>query len=348
MGETPLKLLRQNYLTPNKYWFVRNHHPTPDIDESEYSLKLHMPNKLVSLDMANLKAYPKRRITTTIQCAGNRRDEYNSIGKVSGTKWRGGAMSTACWEGVYLRDILIVQGIDVERCKDKYVTVWGQDEDFRISISFRKVMDTYGDVLLAYHMNSEKLPRDHGYPIRLIVPGSAGTKQVKYVTNIEITDKPCDGPWQSGVAYKMLPSHIKDFSQVTEKLLTSTVTADILPVQSIICDINNNNNNKSNTTIKGIAWSGNGNNITRVDVSIDGGKSWTQAVLKEGSDQLEGMAWAWTFWDLEISLEQYNTATEIICKATDIHYNTQPIEISSIWNLRGILNNSWHSIIIVK
>ena len=101
-----------------------------------------------------------------------------------------------------------------------------------------------------------------------------------------------------------------------------------------------------NIMIKGFAWSGNGNNIVRVDISFDEGSTWIEAELTEGYDQPIARAWAWTFWELSIPIPEIKKGTTIVCKATDIHYNTQPETIHSIWNLRGILNNSWHRIIL--
>lgn len=165
--------------------------------------------------------------------------------------------------------------------KDKFLTVWGNDEDFRIYIPLIKGIYPYSEVLIADKMNGTPIPRDHGYPLRLIVPGGVATKQVKWLSHIEITDNPCDSSWQSGVAYKMLPTNITDFSEVTPELLNSIATADILPVQSLICDITTNILDENNLLLKGIALSGNGRNIIIVEVSIDNGKTWQESILKE-------------------------------------------------------------------
>ena len=97
---------------------------------------------------------------------------------------------------------------------------------------------------------------------------------------------------------------------------------------------------------QGFAWSGGGRGIIRVDVSIDGGKTWHEANLKEGSEQKLNRAWAWTFWDaeIEIPLELKGKDVEICCKATDASYNVQPERTEPIWNLRGLNNNSWHRV----
>ena len=345
-AETPLHLLVNNYLTPNRYWYVRNHHPTPNINRDTYKLEITLGNKVTKkITLNDLEKYPKHNVTTTIQCAGNRRDEYNNIRPVQGTKWKGGAISTATWQGYYLRDILLDLGVTDDDLESKYLTAWGDDGDYRISIPLKKALLSENEVLLAVYMNDETLPRDHGYPIRLIVPGSVGTKQVKWLSNLEITDQPCKSSWQSGIAYKMLPSDITDFSQVSSKLLELTPTIDIPPLQSIICDIIQDNNSDS-IKVKGIAWSGGGKNIIRVEVSYDGGNTWHIANLGKGSEQLLGKAWAWTHWELDIPNDKISRegATTITCRACDISYNRQPENLRSIWNIRGLLNNNWHKV----
>ena len=97
--------------------------------------------------------------------------------------------------------------------------------------------------------------------------------------------------------------------------------------------------------MQGFAYSGGVRGIVRVDVSADGGKTWTTANLKEGSEQPLSRAWAWTLWEADIDVPEGNC--EIICKATDAAYNVQPDTVQCIWNLRGINNNSWHRVEVV-
>lgn len=194
-------------------------------------------------------------------------------------------------------------------------------------------------------MNGQDIPSDHGYPLRLIVPGSVAAKQVKWLSHIEIEDSPTDSSWQSGVAYKMLPSNIIDFSEVTPQLLSDIATVDILPIQSLICDIQENTQDPNTLSLKGIAISGNGRNILRVEISTDKGNTWTVVDLKQGSEQVLGKAWAWTFWELILPKKAINKGDTIMVKATDIDYHSQPENIKTIWNLRGILNNSWHQVV---
>lgn len=355
-AETNLSILADNYITPTENWFIRSHHPVPDIKKDDYRLTLELSNNSTKeISLSDLEKYPKQTIITTIQCAGNRRNDFNSIAKVHGSNWKGGAISTAKWEGVYLRDVLNDLEFNLKENSDKYLTFWGDDMDYRVSLKVSRVLGNIYDgnndynsnsnndneVLLATKMNGKDLSRDHGYPVRLIVPGSVGTKQVKWLTTIELTDKASNSSWQSGVAYKKLPSFITDFSQVTEKLLSNTPTVDIPPVQSMITSILPND---EKIEIKGFAWSGGGSNINKVEVSLDNGENWKLAELKSGQYQPIYQAWGWTLWSLEVPKDDCEKSATFICRATDIYCNRQPEKIEDIWNIRGILNNSWHRV----
>ena len=131
-------------------------------------------------------------------------------------------------------------------------------------------------------------------------------------------------------------NNIKSISDIDKSTISNIPTIEELPVQSIICDVIEGDNDI--VTIKGIAYSGGGKKIVRVDVSMNGGISWNTAELGDGKEQERNRAWAWTFW--EINLNKKNDTMEIISKATDSSYNTQPDNINNIWNIRGILNNS--------
>jgi sulfite oxidase len=129
--------------------------------------------------------------------------------------------------------------------------------------------------------------------------------------------------------------------------------------------------NTETIAMKGIAFSGGGKGIVRVECSADGGKSWHEAELTEGADQHPSRAWAWTFWELDVPVsaemlaaavrtceeakqagggeggsKQCMPQVEIICKATDAQYNSQPESPEPIWNVRGLNNNSWHKVFV--
>lgn len=338
------------YITPNMLFFIRNHHPVPEIDLENYSATI-LGQEFSFADLT--KNFKKREVTTTIQCGGNRRKEYNTHGKTSGTAWLGRAISTAKWEGVWLRDVIL--SINPKICEDenlkqnKWVRVKSND-DLEISIPIEKVLNPNGDVMLAFQMNGEEIPRDHGYPVRLIVPGYAGIRNVKWVKEIEIVDQEVETPWQTGIAYKMLPHYSKKATKeelatlktTLESPITSYITSSPEKIQS---SLKNLKNDEDFVEIYGYAWSGGGRGIQRVEVSTNGGEdnSWRSAELLEGKEQNPYKAWAWTFWKCKVyKSDILEGKLNLCCRAVDMGYNTQPRDIKLIWNLRGINNNSWH------
>ena len=339
-AETPIKHIMNNWITPTDYWYIRNHNPVPDVDINKYELNLSYDS--CNLDkkytLKQLQNMPTTKVISTIQCGGNRRHGYNRIEKTSGTKWGIGAISTAEWEGISLKKFLLENDIDstvIAKNNIKHIHFESID-GVKASIPISKVFDTEygGDVLLAFKMNGEELPRDHGYPLRMIIPGYVGIRNIKWVNKITLSDTEIDSVWQTGLSYKGLPHYIKDVKDIS---LDKIAPIYEMPVQSCIADISCTN---SKLKVKGFAWAGGGRNIIRVDVSANNGKKWKIAKLKEGSDQKLNCAWAWTFWEAEFEAfpDEY---FEIVCKATDQSYNIQPETPKYIWNLRGLNNNSW-------
>ena len=372
--EPPLSLLRREYLTPSSLWFVRNHSPVPIIDaatheitivsgeQSQDNLNLLRTKAVINLEHLK-KDFEKKTVVATVQCGGNRRGGLDLIKKSSGTGWGEGAISTAKFAGASLRDVLEVHaGINLhnyERLGIKHVIFYGAD-DMRASIPIEKALSPFGDVLLAYEMNDcEELPRDHGYPLRVIVPGHVGVRNVKWLSKIKLCSEEADGPWNRGIAYKGFgPS----YSSVEGLNIDSVPTMQEMPIQSVVAEAENislslataskNDDGEKRTVVqtsaKGFAWSGGGRAIIRVDVSANKGLSWQTATLKEGADQPLSKAWAWTFWeidDLEIDASKLKPGDEIkvLVKAVDASYNAQPEGAAAIWNLRGLNNNSWHA-----
>ena len=372
--EPPLSLLRREYLTPSSLWFVLNHSPVPIIDaatheitivsgeQSQDNLNLLRTKAVINLEHLK-KDFEKKTVVATVQCGGNRRGGLDLIKKSSGTGWGEGAISTAKFAGASLRDVLEVHaGINLhnyERLGIKHVIFYGAD-DMRASIPIEKALSPFGDVLLAYEMNDcEELPRDHGYPLRVIVPGHVGVRNVKWLSKIKLCSEEADGPWNRGIAYKGFGP---GYSSVEGLNIDSVPTMQEMPIQSVVAEAENislslataskNDDGEKRTVVqtsaKGFAWSGGGRAIIRVDVSANKGLSWQTATLKEGADQQLSKAWAWTFWeidDLEIDASKLKPGDEIkvLVKAVDASYNAQPEGAAAIWNLRGLNNNSWHA-----
>ncbi|XP_053147238.1 sulfite oxidase, mitochondrial isoform X2 [Hemicordylus capensis] len=343
-AEPPSELIAENYLTPNQLFFKRNHLPVPIVDPTAYRLRVQSRNgRTLSLSLQDLKRdFPKHEVVATLQCAGNRRAEMNALQNTNRLGWGIGAISTACWGGARLRDVLVRAGY---RPSDEgHVCFEGLDKDpsgtvYGASIPFKKAMSPEGDVLLAYEMNGEELPQDHGFPLRVIVPGVVGARNVKWLAKITVGPEESQSHWQQ-----------KDYKGFSSSVTWETVdfskapAIQEMPIQSAITEPGPDTSvTAGELTVKGYAWSGGGQHVIRVDVSLDGGKTWHVAKLT-GEEQLPGRAWGWKLWQLTTSVPAGTKELNIVCKAVDVSYNEQPDTVRPIWNILGVLNNAWHRV----
>jgi len=172
----------------------------------------------MELSLDDLKKMNKVEVVATLQCSGNRRGDMNQFGRTSGTPWGQGAISNAKWGGVKLTDVLKLAGVDdpisaQEKDGMEHVRFEALD-GMSASIGIEKACSPYGDVIVAYEMNNSPLPRDHGFPVRIIVPGYAAVRNVKWVEKIKVSKVEAEGPWQRGLNYKTLPPSVKDAKTV--------------------------------------------------------------------------------------------------------------------------------------
>lgn len=358
-AEVPPSLLCDSFITPNELFFVRHHFPVPSptdkgADEviiSSSSLTKAAPP--VTLSVRDLREkFNQRTITATIQCTGNRRTGFASVpntpGKVKGLTWSVGAISNAQWRGPLLRDVLLHMYPNGIPDDVKHVCFVGRDNDgngqhYGVSIQIDRAMDERSDVILALEMNGEPLPLDHGYPIRVVVPGTAGCRSVKWLKSIELSPTESTAFWQKEDYKSFSPSQGwegLDFDSAPSVMST--------PVQSAICDVTWSDD-KSYAVLKGYSYSGGGLGIIRVDVSADGGKTWTPASELRGEhEDVTNLpyrrTYSWTLWTAVIENLENVKNPEFVVKAVDEGYNSQPDTPAGIWNVRGILNNSWHKV----
>ncbi|XP_056130982.1 sulfite oxidase, mitochondrial [Lampris incognitus] len=356
-AETPPELLSDNYITPSAIFFKRNHLPVPHVDPALYRLHVDgLPGGILTLSLDDLKTqFPKHTITVTLQCAGNRRSEMNEVKQVKGLNWGIAAISNATWAGARLRDVLLAAGYRPDMAQwAHHVQFEGLDKDvtgttYGASIPLNKAVSEEGDVLLAYEMNGEDLPADHGYPVRVIVPGTVGARNVKWLGKIIVSADESSSHWQQNDYKGFSPG--TDWDTVDFK---SAPAIQELPVQSAITQPTGGSTvdrSSEEVTVKGYAWSGGGREVVRVDVSLDGGKTWQVAQLRSSDKEQTptpspppGQAWAWKLWELTAPIPAEAQELEIVCKAVDNSYNTQPDSVAPIWNLRGVLSNAWHRV----
>ncbi|HEY0181467.1 MAG TPA: molybdopterin-dependent oxidoreductase [Rhodopila sp.] len=269
-------------VTPNDRFYVRYHlagvPSAADMDGWSLSVVGDAVAKPLRLRLSDLLDLPSNEILSVCQCAGNRRGFADP--HVAGVQWPDGGMGCAVWRGPALRDILKAAGI-----KSDALEVWLSGADmpvtdatppFQKSIPMEKALDT--DTIIAIAMNNAPLPLLNGYPARLVVPGWVGTYWMKHLTRIEVSATPLRNFWMQ-TAYRvptgLFPVERPFQSQVTE----TTVPVTELVVNSVIADpLDGNEVDSSGFTIRGVAWD-RGAGINRVEVSLDGGGSWQDALL---------------------------------------------------------------------
>jgi sulfite oxidase len=350
-AEAPVAMLGDPYLTPTELWYVRNHHPVPLSDGDSHVLSITTDHgNEVSLSVSDLKKnYDRTTVTATMQCSGNRRGHMNQYGKTSGTAWGSGAASTAEWAGVPLRvvvaDLLFKDKsapLSTAKALGASHVIFEAKDDMQASVPVEKALSELGDCLLAYEMNGAPIPRDHGGPLRAVVPGYAGVRNVKWVQKVKLSSQEAEGAWQRGMNYKAMPSHWRtkqdlqgvDFSQLPSihELPVQCAFSSPAPGDSLPSD-------EESIEAKGWALGSAGRSIHRVEVSADGGETWVAADLEEGLDQPYGRAWAWTTWSAEVPVG--SGPVELVARAHDLGGGAMPRTPADVWNIRGLNNNSW-------
>ena len=347
---TPSVLLTENYITPKDIFFVRNHFPVPQVDPGQYTLEIKGEGveKPIRLTLEELKTkFPKHVVTCTIQCAGNRQADMDKVKPLNGTVCMGGFIGTAVWGGACLRDVLLYAGVKEEDIE--HVHFEGLDnnpltgERYGGSVPALKAMGESGDCLLAYEMNGEEIPLDHGYPVRAVVPGVVGARNVKWLATVVASKEEYGGFWQK-YRYKGFSPSV-DWNNVD---YSSAPAIQELPVTSLITSPVNGSQleeGETEVSLRGIAWSGGGREVVRVDVSSDGGETWLVADIVAGAGQPYMRAWAWVVWEASVPVSKTKEGeVELCCKAVDHSYNVQPDSTGPIWNLLGYLSNAWDRI----
>ena len=342
-AEPPLDLLRRSFLTPNDLFFVRNHAPIPEVDAGAYRLEVcGEVARPLGLSLEELRRdFPFRTVAATLQCAGNRRSGLAAVGPVQGVAWGDGAIGTAVWGGAPLCEVLRAAG-----CGDGplYAAFTGLDEvdmagrrfGFGGSIPLRKALGP--EVLLAFEMNGEPLPPEHGAPLRVVVPGYIGARSVKWLGRISVQPGPSDNHFQTH-DYKLLPPG----TDPRDVDWDAGVMLGELPVNAAICEPGDGATVDSGSlVIRGYAIAGGGREVVRVDVSADGGRSWTVADLTDGG--VGPNPWAWVFWESRPRIEPGDGPREIVVRAWDSAAQTQPERPETVWSVRGYMNTSWHRV----
>jgi DMSO/TMAO reductase YedYZ molybdopterin-dependent catalytic subunit len=334
--EAPLEYLR-TAITPNDQFYVRYHlSDIPEIDVKNYKIKVGGDGAAtpVELTLDDLKAMPAIEIVAVNQCSGNRRGL--SQPHVQGVQWGYGAMGCARWKGAKLKDVLAKAGLKNEAIEVAFNGADGpavvETPDFIKSIpAWKAVEDT---TIIAYEMNGQPLPHLNGFPARIIVPGWTGTYWMKHIVEINALTKPQGGFWMNP-SYRIPVGKFPLRDRfITQENATSTPITEIVVNSLITSHRNGDKVRTGKVTVSGMAWDG-GYGIRTVEVSADGGKSWTSAKLGEDLGRFALRPWS---FDLTAKTGR-NT---VMVNATNKIGQTQTAEL--IVNPAGYNNNVMQSI----
>lgn len=318
-------------ITPIERFFVRCHTYTPQVDLKTWNVKVEgVVNRPVTLTLAEVKKLPRVELVSVVECAGNGRSFYQP--RVPGTQWAYGSVGNGRWPGVRLKDVLAKAGV-----KDaaKHVLFDGADEplgkmeDFRRSIPIEKAMDP--DTMLAFAMNGQDLPVQHGFPLRVVVPGWASDSWVKWVTRIEVLDHEYDGFWMKS-AYRHPPKPVAPGTAVDPAQM---VPVTDLNVKSVIATPLPGPVLGLPAKISGAAWS-NASPVAGVDVSVDGGKTWSAAALGKDLGR-----YSWRLFEYSWTPRAEGDYV-IMSRARNAAGAVQPMEQE--WNPSGYLWNVVHRV----
>ena len=314
--ETPMENLG-DFITPTKSFYVRNHFPVPKTDKNKWRLRIEGEvEKPFEINFDELTKLESTKIPATLECAGNGRSFLEP--KVKGVQWGLGGVSNAEWTGISLSILLdragmkatgreiILEGADRGKLEDPKAPCG--EINFARSIPISKA----GSVVLAYKMNGEELPPEHGFPVRAVVPGWYAVASVKWLQRIIITDKPFNGYYQT-LDYAFWK---RDGEHARLTALSEMQTkAEILnPRENETVAAN------SNVGVCGAAWTGDGE-ITRVELSSDGGSTWSEVKLLG-----ESKPNAWRLWEFNWKTPARAGKATLIARATDSNGRTQPLE----------------------
>lgn len=326
-AETPLEALAPE-ITPAGLHYVRSNFPFPELDARTHRVRVEgAVGEPLELGMEELARLPRRRVGVTLECAGN--DRLSLAPLPAGELWGGGAVAAAEWGGVSLADVLARAGVaagarEVLVEAADHGVAGGSEIRFARSLPMEKAL--HPDTLLAWEMNGEPLPPEHGAPLRLVVPGWYGMASVKWVSRIDVLTEAFAGYFQR-------ERYVLDYGDgapavpVAEMAVKAVVTeprgGEVLGTGAM--------------TVRGWAWSG-AAPVTRVQVAVDGGDSWHDARVHPAPG-----GYLWQRWEYEWADRAPGRHT-LRVRAHDAAGNVQPD--APRWNRLGYGANAVRSVVV--
>jgi DMSO/TMAO reductase YedYZ molybdopterin-dependent catalytic subunit len=324
-AEAPLGAL-DSPITPSDRFYIRNNYPVPALTADTWRLEVGgAVARPFTLTLADLLALPARTFPATLECAGNDRTGFDPL--PSGEPWGAGAVSTGVWRGTALAPLLERAGLRDDVVEIRFAgvdTPPGEAPPFVRSLPRAAALDP--DMLLAYELNGEPLAPEHGWPLRLLVPGWYGVASVKWLGRIEALAEPFTGYFQAARYVMDIPgagTRPPLQTMAVKSLITYPRAGATLPPGA--------------QEIRGMAWSGDGA-ITEVAVSTDGGATWQPGALDPPASPYAWQPWtfAWT--------PPGPGAYTLCARATDAAGHTQPA--IAPWNRLGYVNNAIQAVTV--
>jgi sulfane dehydrogenase subunit SoxC len=321
----PLEALRWD-ITPVGLHYLLIHYDIPLVDAASWRLEVGgRVGRELSLSLGELRERPAVTRAVTMECAGNGRAHLEP--HVVSQPWLLEAVGTAAWTGVPVAALLEEAGLADDAVEVLFTGLdrgveGGQEQAYQRSLTLAEAGD---GPLLAYAINGEPLPPQHGFPLRLVVPGWYGMTSVKWLARIDAIAEPFAG-YQQATGYR-IRAHEEDPGTPVTRIMPRALMAppgipDFMTRRRFVT--------AGPCELAGRAWSGWGA-IEAVEVSADGGASWAQASL--GPEPEPGAWCAWSFaWDAEPGEH------ELCCRARDAAGNAQPVDAD--WNVGGYANTS--------
>jgi nitrate reductase (NAD(P)H) len=371
--EAPLSALYdEGFLTSPELFYVRNHGAVPHVKDEEipdwtFSVEGLVERPATMTLKQLIDEHEQVTCPITLVCAGNRRKEQNQVRKSKGFSWGAAGVSTALFTGVIMADV-------IRRAKPtkkaKYVCMEGADKlpngYYGTSVKLNWVMDPNRGFMLAHKMNGEMLRPDHGKPLRVVIPGQIGGRSVKWLKRLTVTDTPSDN-WYHIYDNRVLPTMVSpEESASNPKWWTderyaiydlSTNSATCYPAHEEQLAIKDR---PEKYRARGYAYGGGGRRVTRVEISLNKGKTWLLANIEYAEDKYRGvekdlyggrldMSWretcfCWCFWSIDIPVSELSTAQDMFVRAMDESMNVQPRDM--YWSVLGMMNNPWFRVTI--
>jgi len=330
----PLEMLRDD-VTPIGLHYLLIHYDIPQVDASTWRLTVDgRVGTELSLDLDAVRALPVHEVVATMECAGNGRARLEP--RPVSQPWLLEAVGTGRWRGARLRDVLEQAGVATGATEVLCTaldrgTEGGEEQLFQRSLALADALED--DVLLAYELNGVPLPPQHGFPLRVLVPGWYGMTNVKWLTRLTLLDEPFAG-YQQARGYRLRQT------DDDEGVPLSRIHPRALMVPPGIPDFMTRERTMraGTVTIEGRAWSGLAP-VAAVEVSTDDGATWQEARL----DPPELGRWAWRRWSYDWNATEPGRHV-LACRARDEAGNEQ--STGPRWNVGGYANSDVQRVVV--